>query len=302
MRRWTTRLVVTCSLLLALAVVALAWRSYAAQDGCFFTARTTFVQLTSSAGRVHVLTIDNYTPGQSLTFRIASPSFEIGPNGSLVTADVRVFLEEDRRGGWGPLRTGEGRTAPTRGGGGYPRIPTNLRPNLSDEDLQRLARERLDGPRFSIGPSPPTPRATNATIYDVPISADEFSLIAPVKPARPATREWGLTNLSFSSTSPRTTSERPSGYVVTGRSWTSMGIHMPLRKMYRTFSAPHALLATLAAAPALLCGALAGRRRLVTRRRRARGECTACGYDLRHGSGPCPECGHAAVAAISAGA
>ena len=32
-------------------------------------------------------------------------------------------------------------------------------------------------------------------------------------------------------------------------------------------------------------------RRQVPRRRRARGLCPACGYDLRASPGPCPECG-----------
>jgi hypothetical protein len=43
----------------------------------------------------------------------------------------------------------------------------------------------------------------------------------------------------------------------------------------------------------------AGWRALVHRRRRRRGRCIQCGYDLRGGSNRCPECGHLVVAAAA---
>ena len=52
---------------------------------------------------------------------------------------------------------------------------------------------------------------------------------------------------------------------------------------------PHWLLSM----PALLLFALAARHGVRRRRRRKRGLCLACGYDLRHSPNRCPECGTA---------
>jgi hypothetical protein len=66
----------------------------------------------------------------------------------------------------------------------------------------------------------------------------------------------------------------PDAFGVTGASGTVVGV-------------PHGALVAVAVCPVLAWGA----RRVREWRRRRRGACPACGYDLRHSPGKCPECG-----------
>lgn len=70
-----------------------------------------------------------------------------------------------------------------------------------------------------------------------------------------------------------------------GHTWV---VAIPLRPIW-----PGLLANTLFYA-ALTLALLAGLRVVRTRRRRARGRCVACGYELDEGVGVCPECGLAA--------
>jgi hypothetical protein len=64
-------------------------------------------------------------------------------------------------------------------------------------------------------------------------------------------------------------------------------------------SAPIWMIAILAAAPPACCWAVLALRRVRYRRRRDRGLCFACGYDLRGSAGRCPECGTVVSAVAS---
>jgi hypothetical protein len=58
---------------------------------------------------------------------------------------------------------------------------------------------------------------------------------------------------------------------------------------------PHWMPVAVFALPPLAWMLLRGRRLVVRRRRKSRGLCLGCGYDLRASSGRCPECGREAA-------
>jgi hypothetical protein len=83
---------------------------------------------------------------------------------------------------------------------------------------------------------------------------------------------------------------RDSVVVSSGRApWT----FLPNRPVVRVLWVPYAYLVFLAGLPLALCafiGALRAPARVRLARRRRRGECVHCGYDLRFSRGRCPEC------------
>lgn len=62
----------------------------------------------------------------------------------------------------------------------------------------------------------------------------------------------------------------------------------------RRGAVPHWVILAVLSAPSVLFAARVARAARRRRRRRGRGECEACGYDLRASSGRCPECGREA--------
>jgi hypothetical protein len=64
---------------------------------------------------------------------------------------------------------------------------------------------------------------------------------------------------------------------------------------YRMWWAPHWMVMIVTALPAMLLSRRLARG-AVARRRRSRGQCAACGYDLRASPDRCPECGAAGAA------
>ena len=68
------------------------------------------------------------------------------------------------------------------------------------------------------------------------------------------------------------------------------GVASPTPSKYRSLVVPTWLPALLTAAPGTLWAIRSARRRRM-RRRRSRGQCVQCGYDLRASPERCPECG-----------